>query len=233
MVDLSSEMADLWASLGSPAAGRSRVIQITAARTGEGASTVARELAHHVARKAGRSVWLVDLDLVTAAQHAALSAQARRYGELSGPVQASPDGSAFFTVEPAAQTADGTIWPDGGYLAAHRVGSARWWVTRFQRERLVGRQSVRLVPTADYWNALRRFAEVIIVDVPAPDRSRAAAALAPLMDQTVLVVSADQADVRPPAQLRDAIVGAGGQVTGLFLNRAVVESPRFMKALLP
>ena len=66
MVDLSSEMADLWASLGSPAAGRSRVIQITAARTGEGASTVARELAHYAARKAGRSVWLVDLDLVTA-----------------------------------------------------------------------------------------------------------------------------------------------------------------------
>lgn len=233
MVDLSSEMADLWASLGSPAAGRSRVIQITAARTGEGASTVARELAHYAARKAGRSVWLVDLDLVTAAQHAALSAQSGRYGELSGPVQASPDGSAFFTVEPPAQTADGEIWPDGGYLAAHRVGSARWWVTRFQRERLVGRQSVRLVPTADYWNALRRFAEVIIVDGPAPDRSRAALALAPFMDQTVLVVSADQADVRAPAQLRDAIVGAGGQVTGLFFNRGVVEVPKFMKALLP
>lgn len=233
MVDLSTEMAELWASLGSPAAGRSRVIQITAARTGEGASTVARELAHYAARKAGRSVWLVDLDLVTGAQHAALSAEAGRYGALSQPMQASPDGSAFFSVQPPAQTSEGELWPDGGYLAAYRVGSARWWVTRFQRERLMGRQSVHIAPSADYWNALRKFAEVIIVDGPAPDRSRAALALAPFMDQTVLVVSADQADVRAPAQLRDAIVGAGGQVTGLFFNRGVVETPGFMKALLP
>ena len=233
MVDLSTEMAELWASLGSPAAGRARVIQVTAARSGEGASTVARELAHYAARKAGRSVWLVDLDLATASQHAAVAAEASRYGALSEPVQASPDGSAFFTVQPPARTVAGEVWPDTRYLAAYRVGSARWWVTRFMRERLVGRQSVQIVPTGDYWNALRRFAEVIIVDGPAPDRSRAALAVAPFMDQTVLVVSADQADVRAPAQLRDAIASAGGNVTGLFFNRGVVEAPGFLKALLP
>ena len=234
MVDLSSEMADLWASLGgSPAAGRARVIQVTAARRGEGASTVARELANYVARRAGRSVWLVDLDLMAAPQHATLTAEAQRYGELSGPVQASPDGSAFFTVQPPAQTPSGELWPDANYLAAHRVGSARWWVTRFRREQLVGRQSVHLTPTADYWNALRRFAEVIIVDGPAPERSRAALTVAPFMDQTVLVVSADQVDVRAPAQLRDAIKAAGGHVTGLFFNRSVVEAPAFLRTILP
>lgn len=233
MVDLSTEMAELWASLGSPAPGRARIIQVTAARSGEGASTVARELAHYAARKAGRSVWLVDLDLATASQHAAIAAEAGRYGALSQAVQASPDGSAFFTVQPPARTAQGEVWPDARYLAAYRVGGARWWVTRFMRERLVGRQAVQIVPTADYWNALRKFAEVIIVDGPAPDRSRAALAVAPFMDQTVLVVAADKADVRAPAQLRDAIGSAGGTVTGLFFNRGVVEAPAFLKAILP
>lgn len=233
MVDLSSEMAELWASLGAPAAGRARVIQVTAARSGEGASTVARELAHYAARKVGRSVWLVDLDLATAAQHAALSAQAGRYGALSAPVQASPDGSSFFTVQPPARTTEGEVWPDARYLAAYRIGDARWWVTRFMRERLVGRQTVQINPTGDYWNALRRFAEVIIVDGPSAERSRAAVAVSPFMDQTVLVVSADQADVRAPAQLRDAITSAGGAVTGLFFNRGVVEQPGFLKAILP
>ena len=118
MVDLSTEMAELWASLGSPAAGRARVIQVTAARSGEGASTVARELAHYAARKAGRSVWLVDLDLATASQHAAVAAEASRYGALSEAVQASPDGSAFFTVQPPARTVAGEVWPDTRYLAA-------------------------------------------------------------------------------------------------------------------
>ncbi|WP_374534384.1 sugar kinase [Phenylobacterium sp.] len=234
MVDLSSEMAELWASLGgSPPAGRARVIQVTAARRGEGVSTVARELANHVSRRAGRSVWLVDLDLMAAPQYAALTAEAQRYGELSGPVQASPDGSAFFTVHPPARTPQGEPWPDANYLCAYRVGAARWWVTRFRREQLVGRQSVHLTPTADYWNALRRFAEVIIVDSPAPERSRAGLTVAPFMDQIVLVVAADQADVRAPAQLRDAVRAAGGHVTGLFLNRSRVETPGFLRTLLP
>lgn len=233
MVDLNFEMAELWASLGPPAAGRGRVIQIIAARRGEGVSTVARELALYVAKGAGRSVWLVDLDLMAAPQHAAITAGAGRYGALSAPAQASPDGSMFFTVQPAARTANGDAWPDAHYLAAHRVGAARWWVTRFQRERLVGSQTVHILPTGDYWNALRRFADVVIVDGPSPERSRAALTVAPFMDQTVLVVAADQADVRAPAQLRDAVTAAGGHMTGLFFNRGVVTPPAFLKAILP
>ena len=54
MVDLNTEMADLWASLGTPAPGRARAVQFVAARRGEGTSTVAREFARFAARRAGR-----------------------------------------------------------------------------------------------------------------------------------------------------------------------------------
>ena len=45
MVDLSAEMAELWASLGGTSLGRARAVQFVAARRGEGVSTVAREFA--------------------------------------------------------------------------------------------------------------------------------------------------------------------------------------------
>lgn len=228
MVDLNAEMADLWASLGAPAAGRARIVQVVAARRGEGSSTIARELAFFAARRAGRSVWLVDLDLLTSPQHATLGLQAERYGALGEPAAASPDGSMFFTVQPVSRGADGQPWPAARYLSAHRVGQARWWVTRFRREALKGTQTVHIMPTIDYWTALRKYADLIIVDCPSSQRSQAAITVAPFMDQTVLVVAAEEADVRAPAALRDSITAAGGTVSGLFFNRMTLEQPGFL-----
>ena len=48
MVDLTSEMAGLWAALGPAPSHRGRVIQVVAANSGEGASTVAREYARRL-----------------------------------------------------------------------------------------------------------------------------------------------------------------------------------------
>ena len=233
MVDLSSEMAELWASLGASVSGRGRVVQITAARRGEGVSTVARELALFAARRAGRSVWLVDLDLIAAPQHAAIVDGAARYGALSEPAQASPDGSMFFTIQPQAQTAAGEVRPDAQYLAAHRVGAARWWVTRFQRERLAAGQGIHVLAAGNYWDSLRRVVDLVIVDGPSPERSRAGLTVSPFMDQTVLVVAADQPDVGAPARMRDAVMAAGGNVAGLFFNRGVVEPPGFLSPARP
>lgn len=233
MVDLTAEMADLWASLGAPSGGRGRVVQFVAARRGEGTSTVARELAAFAARRAGRSVWLIDLDLLSSPQHAALAAAQSRFGKLGDAAVATPDGSLFFTVQPSTQAPDGTTWPASRFLAGHRVGEARWWVTRFRREALRGRQTVHILPSADYWNALRKFADLVVVDAPSLDRSQAALTVAPYMDQSVLVVAADESDPKPPAQLRDAVMNAGGTVSGLFFNRGTVETPGFLKAVLP
>ena len=233
MVDLSAETAELWTSLGAPQPGKPRVIQVVSARQGEGASTVARELALQAARGAGRSVWLVDLDLLASPQHAVIRADPGRYGELGEAVAATPDGSMFFTVQPGARTADGKPWPDAAYLAAHRVGKARWWVTRFRREVLRAGQTVHVLPRPDYWTAMRRHSDVVIVDSPAADRSQAAVTLAPFIDQTVMVVAAEQADNKARARLRDAIVEAGGTVSGLFFNRGVVTTPMFLRGLLP
>ena len=116
MVDLNVEMGELWASLGAPAPGRPRAIQFVAARRGEGTSTVAREFARFAAKRAGRRVWLVDLDLFSSPQAAAIAGDPERYGQLGAAVSASPDGSAFFTVQPPLKGADGFNLIDDNHL---------------------------------------------------------------------------------------------------------------------
>lgn len=233
MVDLNVEMAELWASLSASSPGRGRVVQVIAARRGEGTSTVARELAFYAASRAGRSVWLVDGDLLASPQLAALAAESHRYGAPGEAVSASPDGSMFFTVRPATQGADGEAWPDARFLAGHRIGALRWWVTRFRREAFKPPQTVHVLPQPAYWNAMRRSADLIVVDSPPPQRSQAGLTLARFMDQTIMVVAADEADIQAPAALRDAVAQAGGAVSGVFLNRSTVEQPAFLRAILP
>jgi Mrp family chromosome partitioning ATPase len=230
LVDLSSEMAELWASLALPT-GRGVAIQLIAARRGEGVSTVARELARYGA-EAGRTVWLVDADVAASPQHAHIRLGASRFGELGPPVAATPDGSTFVSVRPLATTATGAPWPDAAYVAAHRVGRARWWVTRFRRETLRPGQKVRILPRREYWDAMRRHADLVVVDCPSADRSEAATILAPFMDQTLLVVAADQGELSAPARLRDAIAETGGAVSGLFFNRGAARPPAFLRGVL-
>src|SRR6185437_7125521 len=100
-MDLSAEMAELWESLGAPPAGRPLAIEFVAARDGEGVSTVARELAFHLARWERRRVWLIDLDLIGQSQAQAFADDPLRFGEIGQAAQASPDGPMVFTVRPA------------------------------------------------------------------------------------------------------------------------------------
>src|SRR5271165_3450478 len=119
MVDLTDEMASLRASLGPMRAERARVLLFAAATGGEGTSTVAREYARLAAAKSRRPVWLVDADLERQRQLMAVDAEADRYGELGEEAAASPDGSAFFSVEPPL------LGRDGGAMPAARLASAR------------------------------------------------------------------------------------------------------------
>ena len=82
MVDLTTEMAALWAALGPAPGHRGRVVQIAAANTGEGVSTVAREYARLAAVRARRPVWLIDADLAQQGQLEAVAAEPDRFGAL-------------------------------------------------------------------------------------------------------------------------------------------------------
>jgi hypothetical protein len=233
MVDLTSEMAQLWASLGAPRPGRGRVIQFVSAASGEGTSTIAREFARFATGRVARPVWLIDLDLLSEGQAGGVAADPRRFGSLGKPTAATPDGSVFFTVQPPLRDSQQRPAPDARYLYAQPAMGGKLWVTRFRRDRIRTGQQVHLLPTGDYWAALRRHADLVVLDAPSADRSSACLTTAPFVDCSVLVVSADQPDTTAPAALRDAIMGAGGRCAGVVFNRAEVEPPPFLKVAQP
>lgn len=233
MVDLFSEMAVLLASLGPAPRGQGRVIQFAAACSGAGTSTFAREFARAAAAQARRPVWLMDLELNAPGQAEAIRAQPHRYGALGPPASASPDGRVYFNVRPALRASDGRPLADAGYLEGRRVGASRLWVGRVRREALRGGQQAQLLPSGDYWRTLRKYAEWVVLDAPAADRAPAATVVGPFADTTVLVVSADDPDTAGPAALRAAIEQAGGRCAGLVFNRAQIETPAFLKRMLP
>lgn len=232
MIDLSQEMSELWTRIGPPPTGRCKVLQFVAARSGEGVSTVAREFARVAAAQTTRPVWLVDLDLWANAQVQAIGRAPQRYGALGPETTGAPEGAAFFALEPPGIGADGEPTPAGTHLRAHGVGGRKFWVTKFKGDGVDQGQSVEITRDATYWDALRKHAELVIVDAPAADRSEAALVIAPLVDATILVVAAEEGDTRGPGALRDGIIASGGRCAGVVFNRAKVEPPRFLRKML-
>lgn len=224
MVDLTGEMAELWAALGPVPTNRGRVVQFVSARTGEGASTIAREFARLAAVRGRKPAWLVDADLYDQSQLKIVGYDPDRFGPVQGEAAATPDGSMFFDIHPPVKNRMGQLVPAARLVQARAGLGGRLWVTRLKTEALNAAHRVRPTGEPAYWEAMRRHADYVIVDAPAADRSDLAITLAPHMDATVLVVAADEPATAELADLRDAIEARGGFVAGMVLNRAEDET---------
>ena len=231
MVDLTSEMAALWAALGPAPGHRGRVVQIAAASSGEGVSTVAREYARLAAERARRPVWLIDADLAQQGQMEAVAGEPDRFGMLGKAAIATPDGSIFFAVTPRIMDRAGKPVHPARLMTARPCLGGRLWVTRFAAEHLRSGQRAEAVSDARYWDALRKHADTVVIDAPAADRNDMAITLAPFVDATVLVVAAESGAANEPLMLRDEIEAVGGKIAGVVVNRSTYNPPAFLKRL--
>ena len=231
MVDLTTEMAALWAALGPAPGHRGRVIQIAAANSGEGVSTVAREYARHAAVRARRPVWLIDGDLAQQGQLEAVAAQPDRFGALGRAAMATPDGSIFFAVTPRIMDRAGKPVHPARLMTARPCLGGRLWVSRFAAEHLRSGQRAETLADPRYWDVLRKHADTVVIDSPAADRNSMAITLAPFVDATVLVVAAESTSAGDPLILRDEIEAAGGKIAGVVVNRSTYKPPSFLRRL--
>lgn len=231
MVDLTSEMAGLWAALGPAPAHRGRVIQFACANTGEGTSTVAREFARLAAVRARKPVWLIDADLAQQGQQEAVGAEPDRFGRLGASAAASPDGVVFYAVTPPVMGHDGKPVAPTRLMTARACLGGRLWVTRFAAESLRSGQRAESLPDPHYWDMMRRHSDTIIIDAPAADRNDAAITLSPYVDATVLVVAAETTAANEPVILRDEIESVGGRIAGVVVNRSTYRPPAFLRRL--
>jgi len=224
-------MAALWAALGPAPGHRGRVLQIAAATSGEGVSTVAREYARLAAVRARRPVWLIDADLAQQGQMEAVAAEPDRFGALGKAAIATPDGSIFFVVTPRIMDRAGKPVHPARLMTARPCLGGRLWVTRFAAEHLRSGQRAEAVSEARYWDALRKHADTVVIDAPAADRNDMAITLAPFVDATVLVVAAESGAANEPLMLRDEIEAVGGKIAGVVVNRSTYNPPAFLKRL--
>ncbi len=229
MMDLRGDLKPLLRTLAlsAPESG-GRTLMFMAARTGEGASSVAASFGLLAEGGSRKPVWLVDLDLRhnTLFNAFAVGPFASKFGGVGPPYSAALKTQPFFSIEPESAGAAAGL----GVFTAHRVGETRLMVTQFDGERVEANHTVRIRNHPGYWAAARAATDWAIVDAPALERSNAGLVIAPHMDATVIVVRADDTTPAEVDVLRCEIEARGGKVAGVVINR-VKPDARFVERL--
>ena len=176
------------------------IVQLVAATSREGTSTVVRDLALVAARMTGMRVLLLDIDPPGNKQITALRDQ---YGIPA--LDADPLSS---------QTAS---------LFVHRLALGGLHVTE---ARLTPATSSPA--WAKMFDALRTNFELILIDSPSIDRSYDSIMLAPAVDANLLVVEAERTRSAVAQNLRDRVLDVGGIVSGVVLNKQRFYIPDFI-----
>jgi uncharacterized protein involved in exopolysaccharide biosynthesis/Mrp family chromosome partitioning ATPase len=204
--EIQQEMFTLYQAIESQVpSGRGRVIQFLGSKRGEGASTVARELARIAAHKIGLSVLLLDANRIAPSLDDFFSLQPKEGGWQDGVRSA---GEVELTLHQVENT---TL-----YLSPSS-NSARPSPVVFNRRRI-----------RPVWDDLRRRFDLIIVDSAPITVSPDSAAIANEADGTILVVEAENTRWTIVDHARQKVTQSGGTVLGTVLNKRRFHIPGFI-----
>jgi hypothetical protein len=213
MDSVSDQMHGVWSAVAAATGGAGAAVMFMGARRSDGISTIARNFAELSAARAARSVWLLDLDFFSDTQFEALGGRSGRFG---GPFDMTFGRMPFWRASPRA--------PDGGQgegaVVSYRSHIDKLFVSRFNKTALAPDQKLQVAPAPDYWRAVRNAVDLTIVDAPPLELSRAGLALVADMDGVVLVIDAENGDVRDAIEMRDEILGRGGRCLGIVVSEA-------------
>lgn len=202
-----------------------RSIQFVAPIADSGTSMIARDFALVAASQEPKPVLLADFA-------GKGSRQAAYFAEYFGWDRA---------VQKTAEWNGGAMPPRGPW-ASSRIGESgimqanfgyRWiFKNRFavSETTAAGDELPALDPFAlrDFWQNLHKVFGLIVVDCSARNESANCLALAPYMDASVMVLSADDTRVPVARRLRDELTDAGGQIPGVVLNKRRFHIPKFI-----
>jgi len=190
------------------------VTQLVAARSGEGTSTLVRDLAVIAARKLSLRTLLLDVDPPGHRQSDVLR---QRSAEMAESVDSSRWGSGASPAPPPR------VISIGKNFVARRIGPLALFVTEMVTPTAPS-------PTGTEWSAileaLRPNFDLVLIDSPALERSYDAVMLAPYVDTTLLVVEAEATRSAVVLNLRDRILEVGGAIAGTILNKRRFHIPR-------
>lgn len=194
-----------------PRRGRGRAVMVMAARSGEGASTVARA----VAEEASNGVTLLlDLELTRSVHHQHF----RTSGPLLwDPIDARLKGRALYRIIDGA----GRLRPEpDSALGFYRVGRTRLFVSGFNNAAMREGDRLQFATGSAYWDAVRQSCELAVIDAPALDRGRVGLSICAQMDGVVVVASGADGSVTATLGLKAALEAVGAFVMGVVYTRA-------------
>ena len=222
MRDLREDLDPIWRSampLGTSSES-ARIMMFTSAVGGEGVSSMAASFACVAARRSGRPVWLVDLDLRGNPQFTAFKTGfARDIGKPGRAYDASLKQTPIYNISPKSKE---TRFDK--LLTANEIDGLPLLVTRFRGERLGAGQTVSLRQSPDWWQAVQQIASWIIIDAPALSQSSAALTMANMADGIALVVAADHTTPAEVDGARRELEARQGRVLGAILNRVKADA---------
>lgn len=184
-----------------------RLIQVASAHHGEGATTIARDLATAVAEFAGRRVLLVDADR---------NRVASLHGFFDVPVKVGLDRLAAVSSGRSLEEAIQEIVPNVLYLAGLDVEADGAHVL-FDAERFD-----RVL------DGLRLSFDLVIFDSPPLLENAVGASLARRLDGVVLVVEAEKTRAPVVNEARRTVEDNGARMLGVVLNKRKRYIPSFL-----
>jgi Mrp family chromosome partitioning ATPase len=190
------------------APGTCRVLQCIAARRGEGASSVARDIALIGARTLNLRVLLLDLDPPGRQQAETLRARCLERSAAAPVVQLLP-----------GQTQSGS----SAQVAVLRFDGVGALVSEVQ-----GAWPGAVVIWDSAIEVLRASFDLIVVDSPSLEAGFEGVVLAPQMDANLIVVQAESTRTAVAQNLRDQLREVGAPIGGVVLNRRRFHIPRFI-----
>jgi Mrp family chromosome partitioning ATPase len=185
-----------------------KVVQCIAARSGEGASSVARDFALIAARVSNLRVLLLDLD--PPGRNQAETLRARQ--------------AAMSATAPVVQLLPGQVQSgSGAQLAVLKFEGAGALVSEVQGG---------WPGAAPIWHGaielLRASFNLIVVDSSSLDSGFEGITLAREMDANLIVVQAESTRAAVAQNLRDQLLEVGAPIAGVVLNRRQFHIPKFI-----
>jgi Mrp family chromosome partitioning ATPase len=208
--DVDREMASLAAALNGieTEGNKGIVIHVVSVHAGEGSSTVARELASHLADHSRRRILLLDADDDG-------RAQARWFGMAEG------EGVADRALD--GRPIDGAVAP---------IGNTVLHVGLLAEDPATITNATERNAVAALYEQFRGEYAITIIDCPPIEQAPDMVALSRHADGVVMLIEAGRTRAPIAMRARDMIADAGGRVIGVVLNKRRDYIPDFLYRLL-
>jgi protein-tyrosine kinase len=202
---MEGEMISLYQTIDSLLPGiQNRVVLLIGSRSGEGTSTVTRELAKVAALKLGKSVLIVDLD------------------------RSRPELKYYFNLKlehDLEEIIKGEVPIEKAFC---QIGDDSLYISPLFQQSILDPQTLDSAKSRNFWEQLRNRFDLILIDSPPATLFSDGPYIARQADGVIIVVEAERTSWPVVLSVKEQILKHGGNILGIVFNKRRYYIPRFI-----